>query len=342
MKYSLLTIVGLITLAIVFYPQKELISKINGSPGAKTGSPLDGNNCTACHSGTANTGSGILSVATNIPVQGYTAGQTYAITVQIIQSSISRFGFEITCEEGNFGSAKTGSFGITDATTTKFVNNNTAVTHKQGGTSGSGSKTWSMNWTAPQTGVSAGVVFYVSANAANNNGNNNGDEVYTTSRPFPEAPSSTPGCTDSTATNYNPNATVDDGSCQYFNANCSPNNIYQDSTYNTWPDTIQNLPYGIVDSNYLTTLQIKTPSTLIEGAAGDTSLVTIDTLGSSYYIGGWPVDSFQIVNILGLPSGFSWSCSANNCMYNGDVVGCLDIFGNTTQITNCFSINIIS
>ncbi len=178
-------------IAIFLLLTPNVFSKLNGSPGAKTGSPMDGNNCTACHDdGTINTGSGILSVATNIPVQGYTAGQTYAITVQMIQSSRSRFGFEITCEEGNFGTAKTGSFGITDATTTKFVNNNTAVTHKQGGTSGSGSKTWSMNWTAPQTGVSAGVIFYVSAIAANNNGNNQGDEVYTTSRPFPEAPSS--------------------------------------------------------------------------------------------------------------------------------------------------------
>ena len=175
-------------IAIFLLLTPNVFSKLNGSPGAKTGSPMDGNNCTACHDdGTINTGSGILSVATNIPVQGYTAGQTYAITVQMSQSSISRFGFEITCEEGNFGSAKTGSFGITDNTNTKFVNNNDAVTHKQAGTT---SNAWTMNWTAPQSGVSGGIVFYVSAIAANNNGNNNGDEVYTTSRPFPEAPSS--------------------------------------------------------------------------------------------------------------------------------------------------------
>ena len=173
-------------IAIFLLLTPNVFSKLNGSPGAKTGSPMDGNNCTACHDdGTINTGSGILSVATNIPVQGYTAGQTYAITVQMIQSSRSRFGFEITCEEGNFG-AKTGTFGITDNTNTKFVNNNDAVTHKQAGTT---SNAWTMNWTAPQSGVSGGVVFYVSAIAANNNGNNNGDEVYTTSRPFPEAPS---------------------------------------------------------------------------------------------------------------------------------------------------------
>ena len=178
----------LFAIAIFLLLTPNVFSKLNGSPGAKTGSPLDNNNCTACHSGTANTGSGTLSVATNIdPVQGYIAGQTHPITVQIIQSSTNRFGFEITCEEGNFGSAKTGTFGITDNTNTKFVNNNDAVTHKQAGTT---SHAWTMNWTAPQSGVSGGVVFYVSAIAANNNGNNNGDEVYTTSRPFPEAPSS--------------------------------------------------------------------------------------------------------------------------------------------------------
>ena len=105
-------------IAIFLLLTPNVFSKLNGSPGAKTGSPMDGNDCTACHDdGTINTGSGILSVATNIPVQGYTSGQTYVITIQMIQSSISRFGFEITCEEGNFGTAKTGSFGITDATT---------------------------------------------------------------------------------------------------------------------------------------------------------------------------------------------------------------------------------
>ena len=95
-------------IAIFFLLTPNVFSKLNGSPGAKTGSPLDNNNCTACHSGTENTGSGTLSVATNIPVQGYTAGQTYSIIVDMNQSSISRFGFEITCEEGNLG-AKTGA-----------------------------------------------------------------------------------------------------------------------------------------------------------------------------------------------------------------------------------------
>ena len=180
----------LLAIAICLLLTPNVFSKLNGSPGAKTDSPTDGNNCTACHYAPVNSGNGLLSITTDIPVQGYTSGQTYSITIQLTQNTINRFGFEITCEEGNFGSNKTGSFGISDPTTTKFVNNNAAVTHTQGGISGSGSKTWSMNWTAPTSSVSGGVVFYVSAIAANGDGNNSGDEVYTTSRPFSEATSS--------------------------------------------------------------------------------------------------------------------------------------------------------
>ncbi|MEC8853126.1 MAG: choice-of-anchor V domain-containing protein, partial [Bacteroidota bacterium] len=123
-------------IAICLLLAPNVFSKLNGSPGAKTDSPMDGNNCTACHSGTVNSGNGLLSVATDIPVQGYTSGQTYSIAVQLIQNTINRFGFEITCEEGNFGSNKTGNFGISDPTTTKFTNNNAAVTHTQSGISG--------------------------------------------------------------------------------------------------------------------------------------------------------------------------------------------------------------
>ena len=176
-------------LFICFTLSESVFSKLNGSPGAKTNSPTDGNDCTVCHSGTANTGNGSVSINTNIPSNGYIPGQTYSIDVQISQSSINRFGFEITCEEANFGSNKIGSFGITDPNSTKFTNNNNAITHKQTGITGNGSKSWNMHWTAPTSNNSGGVVFYVSAIAANGNGNTSGDEIYTTSRGFSEATS---------------------------------------------------------------------------------------------------------------------------------------------------------
>ena len=185
--YYLLIILLFIS-CFLFVP--NVFSKLNGSPGGKTGSPLDGDNCTDCHSGTVNSGAGMLSIATSIPAQGYISGQTYSITVQLIQTPINRFGFEITSEEGNFGSNKTGTFLITNSSETKLTNNNASVTHKQGGTSGSNMKIWTMDWIAPQSGVSGGVTFYASAITANDNGNNGGDNCYTTTSTFFETNSS--------------------------------------------------------------------------------------------------------------------------------------------------------
>jgi len=162
---------------------------MNGSPGGKTNSPSDGKNCTECHSGNINSGNGTLTVMTNIPVSGYTPGQQYSITIQLSESNINRFGFEITCEENNFGSQKTGSFVLTDATNTKFTNNSTSMTHTMTGISGTNMKVWTMDWIAPSN-ISGGVTFYVAAISSNSNQNNNGDQVYTTSRGFNEVTSS--------------------------------------------------------------------------------------------------------------------------------------------------------
>ena len=167
----------------------DIFSNMTGSPGGKTDSPSDGANCTQCHTGTVNSGTGTLTVMTNIPTQGgYTAGQQYTITIQLMESNCNRFGFEITCEENNFGSQKTGSFVLTDATNTQFANNSTSITHTLSGISGTNMKIWTMDWIAPSN-ISSGVEFYVSAVAANNNGNTNGDQVYTTTHSFGEATS---------------------------------------------------------------------------------------------------------------------------------------------------------
>lgn len=180
MKKVLLSVI-----AICLFLNYPLQGKKTGSPGGKTGSPMDGDNCTKCHNGTINSGSGILSVDINIPAQGYTAGQTYSITIQMSQSPINNFGFEITCEEtGNTN--KIGTFLLTDQANTKFVNNNTAITHTQNGTLGTNMKIWTMDWIAPSNATN-GVTFYVSALAANGNNNDNGDFTYTTSRSFSEA-----------------------------------------------------------------------------------------------------------------------------------------------------------
>ena len=173
MKKSLLFIPICIGLAIFFYPTTSN-SNASGSPGGKTGSPTDGTSCTGCHY--AGTGTG-ATITTNIPPNGYVPNQTYTITANVNQSGINKFGFEITAEEANFLSAKKGAFLVTNSNETKFTNNNTAITHKVGGTSGSNAKSWSMDWEAPNTGTGA-VTFYGSFMAANGNGTNTGDTYH--------------------------------------------------------------------------------------------------------------------------------------------------------------------
>ena len=81
MKRKALIIIPItIAFAIFFYP---ITSNSNGtgSPGGKTGSPMDGQDCRSCHSGTINSGSGNTILTTNIPTSGYTIGNTYTITL---------------------------------------------------------------------------------------------------------------------------------------------------------------------------------------------------------------------------------------------------------------------
>ena len=175
MKKSLIVIPIAIALAIFFYPTTSN-SNGTGSPGARTNSPIDGGNCTGCHSGTLNSGVGTATISSDIPVNGYVIGNTYTITLTGVKANCIKFGFELTAENGN---SKSGDFMITD-NTTKLVNANNAVTHQSSGTSGNGSKNWTMNWT-PTTNSNGNTTFYASLLFSNANSNNNGDNVFTTS-----------------------------------------------------------------------------------------------------------------------------------------------------------------
>tara|TARA_B100000795_G_scaffold43393_1_gene28443 strand:- start:253 stop:1011 length:759 start_codon:yes stop_codon:yes gene_type:complete len=175
MKKSLLLFPITIALAIFFYPINSNSNGI-GSPGGKTNSAMDGQNCTGCHSGTLNSGVGTATIISDIPANGYVIGNTYTITLTGIKANCIKFGFELTAENGN---SKSGDFMITD-NTTKFVNSNKAVTHKSSGTSGSTTKSWTMYWT-PTANSNGSTVFYASLLFSNANSNYSGDNVFTTS-----------------------------------------------------------------------------------------------------------------------------------------------------------------
>ena len=108
----------------------DVYANTSGSPGGKTDSPNDNSNtvfgpanCTSCHNGTFNTGNGISSITSNIPSVGYLPGNTYTITAAIAQVAINKFGFEVSAEK-DADNSKIGTFALTDAVKTKFVNSN--------------------------------------------------------------------------------------------------------------------------------------------------------------------------------------------------------------------------
>ena len=207
MKKYLLIFPITIALAIFFYPTTS-ISNGTGSPGGKTNSPLDGQNCTACHSGTINSGIGNASITTNIPSWGYIPGQTYTITLTGVKTNCTKFGFELTAEDA-FNS-KTGTFFITNGMTQYAANtNNTAVTHTNAGTSGNTTKSWSIDWTPDQ--ASSSTTFYASLLFANNNGNYLGDNVFTNSLMVFEAVTTSNNnlSEENDFTFYSPNKTIE-------------------------------------------------------------------------------------------------------------------------------------
>lgn len=163
----------------------EILSS-NGKAGY-TNSPGEGN-CTNCHSGTVNSGSGSITITSSPSLtNGYMRGATYTMTVTITNNDAPNntlFGVGV---EALFATgANGGTLSITNSnltqikTTTVDSNIRNNVVHTGNGNNGPNSQQFSFDWTAPATGIET-VTFYAVGNAANNNGSNSGDNIYTTS-----------------------------------------------------------------------------------------------------------------------------------------------------------------
>ena len=217
MKKSIFILGSIIAIAILFYPQQS-ISLSTGSPGGKTGSPIDGVDCMQCH-GVFSTSTTTSNITSNIPPSGYVPGNIYNITAVHNGAGFGDpTGFEITCEE-NTSNTKTGIFFITNSTTTQNTNNGSAVTHTAAGNSLSN---WSFDWEAPVSGTGDVTFYGAFIEAGYPIGLNQGDYFSSTTLSASEF---IPGCTDIVACNYNTSASFDDGSCIYVNILVSTVNV---------------------------------------------------------------------------------------------------------------------
>lgn len=93
-------------------------------------------------------------------------------------------------------------------------------------------------------------------------------------------------------------------------AQCTPNQLYADSVYGVWPDTVENFAPGIVNVLYSDTLNILVPQ--------DAGL--IDPTYS-----GFTIDSVSVDGVDGLPPGISVQCNSQTngpCSFLTGQVGC--------------------
>lgn len=141
-------------------------------PNGKTGAPGE-DDCTACHTGTANTGLGNISFP--FPDTAWTPDSTYDLQMVLTDTSKSKFGFEMTSLDDN--NDRSGTFVVTNGANSQLLNfNNRHYIAHENATS---NNIWNFRWTAPNALVNGPVTFYISGNATNGNGLLTGDLVYT-------------------------------------------------------------------------------------------------------------------------------------------------------------------
>lgn len=152
----------------------------SGPPDGYAGDPPDRRTCVACHNSFAlNSGQGSLNLD-GIP-EGYSAGDTYRMTVALSDPNASRWGFELTVLDAE--NRPVGTLNVVNAQTTQISRGGGEwpdyFKHRSAGTfrGQRNAAQWDFDWTAPDEDAGP-VTFYFAANAANNNGATSGDRIY--------------------------------------------------------------------------------------------------------------------------------------------------------------------
>lgn len=106
---------------------------------------------------------------------------------------------------------------------------------------------------------------------------------------------------------------------------CVPDESLMNEQFGLWPDTTQNLPEAYVDVYYEEYVQIKTPSTVgeVPGAPADYEGIPISEVG---------IDSIGLIETIGMPAGMQMTCSTPSCVFEGNSVGCVNLFGTPTEV----------
>ena len=97
-----------------------------------------------------------------------------------------------------------------------------------------------------------------------------------------------------------------------------PGATWADTIYGAYPDTIQNLPPGVVGVAYSTDLTFKVPATVTPN------------LDPSGVLVGSVIQDFTVTGVTGLPAGFNYGCNISSCTFAGGSLGCANLYGTPT------------
>ncbi len=164
-------LLALPVMAIIVAP--VFLANSFGPTNAYTGSPLNNSStCTNCHTGTANSGNGVLAL-NGLPAE-YVPGQTYTLEVVLTNDNSTKYGFQIVALDGSNAEIGTLSESSSDIQVQNFASR-THLGHSSPNASGS----WTFDWTAPADDSQGMANFYVAVNATNGDNGTTGDRVYT-------------------------------------------------------------------------------------------------------------------------------------------------------------------
>src|SRR5262245_24506338 len=131
-----------------------------------------------CHVGNPpNAAGGSVSISGLPTDTGWTAGQTYPLTITVQRTAQRTFGFQLSAVS-DASVQQAGTFTLGAGIHSKSIGGIVFVEHSFP-KDGTGTASFGVSWTAPSTTSGGTVRFNVAGNAANRDGNNTGDFIYT-------------------------------------------------------------------------------------------------------------------------------------------------------------------
>jgi hypothetical protein len=153
---SLFFFILVIIIGILSYSGQSLTNS-NGAPPGYTGSPTDGNNCSACHAHMDSIIDNVNWISTDIPPQGYYHSGVYNITVNIPEPGTKGFEASIQDVYGNL------SGGMMAGANTQIVGSGKYITQSTPGLSNP--QTWSFQWFPGSGNVNLYAAYTVDTNS---------------------------------------------------------------------------------------------------------------------------------------------------------------------------------